>query len=235
MAHWPSYRAALRAIRDQIITRLKTDQIDESQAIHAGIQQRNLCLDGPEAPLFFQPYQEELEPLDELEYAIYDPSLEDYQNIRDLHITMQNCLWGDFNFEAMFENDYYWHVSFTARTRMDINLPHMKCLIANDITGDDRLTRGELISIVNIMVGRLHTRHLRPHVIAPVMLYSLMGPHHLRVLEAYYNGVNLVVRKTKLYDMKEYDEKTLELLTRWWLGHAVGDTTKLITPETLVS
>ena len=87
-----AYRAALRAIRDQIITKLKTDQMDEPQARHAGIQQRNLCLEGPDAPLFFQPYQDELEPLHDLDYAIYDPSLEDYQNIRDLHITMQNCL-----------------------------------------------------------------------------------------------------------------------------------------------
>ncbi|PYI05894.1 hypothetical protein BO78DRAFT_397749 [Aspergillus sclerotiicarbonarius CBS 121057] len=188
-----SYRAALRAIRDQIITNLKTDQIDEPQARQAGIQQHNLSLEeGPDAPLFFQPFQEKLTPAEELDYPTYNPGWEDYQNIRALHMHMQNCLaeanqrdyptptgvtykdWGDFNFDELFEPDYFWHVSLTCRTRMDINLPHMKCLLANDIPGDDRLTRGELISIVNIMVGRLHTKHLRPHVLAPVIKCAFM-------------------------------------------------------------
>jgi hypothetical protein len=37
------------------------------------------------------------------------------------------------------------------------------------------------------------------------MLYSVVGPQHLRVLEAYYDSENLVIRETKLYDMREYD------------------------------
>ncbi|RAK99754.1 uncharacterized protein BO80DRAFT_465779 [Aspergillus ibericus CBS 121593] len=206
----------------------------------------------PNAPLFFHPFQETLEPADKPDYPTHKPTWEEYQNIRALHIYIQNSLtrvtqrgypspigitykaWGDFNFEALFEPHYFWHVSLTCRTPMDIHLPHMKCLLANDIPGDDQLTRGELICTVNLMVGRLHTRHLRPHVVAPVMLFSLLGPQHLRVLEAYYNGVNLVVQKTRLYDMMEYDEGLMDLLMKWWVGHAVGET-ELITRDILVS
>lgn len=59
------------------------------------------------------------------------------------------------------------------------------------------------------------------------MLFSIMGPFHLRVLEAYYNGNKVVVRKTKLYDMREYNPTTLDLLHRWWLGYACGETKKI--------
>ncbi|PKY07513.1 hypothetical protein P168DRAFT_97567 [Aspergillus campestris IBT 28561] len=76
------------------------------------------------------------------------------------------------------------------------------------------------------MVGRLNTKSLRSHVIAPVMVYSIMGLEHLRVLEAYYNGERLIVRKSRLYDMREYNPGQLDLLTRWWLGYAVGETTE---------
>lgn len=51
-----------------------------------------------------------------------------------------------------------------------------------------------------------------------------MGPRHLRVLEAYYDGESLIIRKTKLYDMKEYNATTVESLTRWWFGYAAGET-----------
>lgn len=53
-----------------------------------------------------------------------------------------------------------------------------------------------------------------------------MGPFHFRVLEAYFNGNNLVVRSTPLYDMmvKREDDDFLQNLTRWWFGYCVGET-----------
>ncbi|GES63202.1 dienelactone hydrolase family protein [Aspergillus terreus] len=94
----------------------------------------------------------------------------------------------------------------------------MKCIVETDVIGDDRLVRGELITILQVMRGRLHTKYRRSHIVAPVMLFSIMGPFHVRVLEAYYNGDKVVVRKTKLYDLREYNPTTLDLLHRWWLA-----------------
>lgn len=53
-----------------------------------------------------------------------------------------------------------------------------------------------------------------------------MGPWHFRVLEAHFDGNRLVVRSTPLYDMrrKRQDRDFLQSLTRWWLGHCVGET-----------
>lgn len=138
-------------------------------------------------------------------------------------------------------------------TARDEPLPHMKCMMESELDGDDRLLRGELVAIIRTMATRLRTRSLRPHVMAPVnpslslspksaptwhavaealliqainqvMMYSFMGPQQLRVLEAYFNGKNLVVRKTKLYDMAHGNTATIDLLCRWWIGFAVGDT-----------
>ncbi|KAE8153053.1 hypothetical protein BDV25DRAFT_137294 [Aspergillus avenaceus] len=213
-----NYRDALRTIKDKIIN-LGTNQIEPCDVQNAGICQQSLSLeDDRKRPYFFVPFEKEYIPTDEIEYHIYDESNENHIN------------WGDMNFGDLFDLDYNWTVSFTCPAPVDTGLPHMKCIMdTTDINGDDRLTQGELISIINIMVGRLKTKSLRPHVVAPVMVYSVMGPAHLRVLEAYYNGQHLVVRKTELYDMRDFNPALITLLTKWWLGYAVGET-KTLTP-----
>lgn len=59
-----------------------------------------------------------------------------------------------------------------------------------------------------------------------ILIFSVMAPWHLRVLEAYYNGNNLVVRSTPLYDIREKmeDDDFLQNLTRWWFGDYGGET-----------
>lgn len=52
-----------------------------------------------------------------------------------------------------------------------------------------------------------------------------MGPRQARVLQAHYNGRELVVHKTKLFDFtKKKDNDALLLLSRWAASSAVGDT-----------
>jgi hypothetical protein len=50
--------------------------------------------------------------------------------------------------------------------------------------------------------------------------------HHLRVLEAYFDGEELFVRTTKLHDMEKQNHDVLLLLSRWWLGHASDRSTQ---------
>lgn len=57
------------------------------------------------------------------------------------------------------------------------------------------------------------------------MVYSIMGPELLCVVEAYYNGQSLIVRKSRLYGMREYNPGQFDLITRWWFGYASGETT----------
>lgn len=44
-----------------------------------------------------------------------------------------------------------------------------------------------------------------------VMVYSLMHTQQVRILEACFNGENLVVSSTKLYDMMTEDTESLKL------------------------
>ncbi|KAJ5703498.1 hypothetical protein N7493_011887 [Penicillium malachiteum] len=84
--------------------------------------------------------------------------------------------------------------------------------------------------ITQLMIRRLHMRPLRDHLIIPLMIYSLMGPWNLRVLEAYYDSETLHVRMTKLYDMRDADDELCEVLCRLWWGPAAGNTKGHTTP-----
>jgi hypothetical protein len=56
-----------------------------------------------------------------------------------------------------------------------------------------------------------HGRDSANRTIIQVMVYALMGPQHLRVLEAYFDGKNLIIGQTKLYDMRQGNTITIEL------------------------
>jgi hypothetical protein len=48
-------------------------------------------------------------------------------------------------------------------------VPHLKALIHYGIVGNDHeLFRDELLAIIDVMCGRLNTKSLRSHTIAPV-------------------------------------------------------------------
>lgn len=44
----------------------------------------------------------------------------------------------------------------------------MKAIVENDVIGDNRLLRGEIMTITDIMRVRLRSKTLRPHIVAPV-------------------------------------------------------------------
>lgn len=63
----------------------------------------------------------------------------------------------DFNWYAVEATDY-----------REGNYPHFKVILESEANGDGRLLRGEIMTITGIMVGRLRSKRLRPHVVAPV-------------------------------------------------------------------
>ncbi|RAK96359.1 uncharacterized protein BO80DRAFT_392121 [Aspergillus ibericus CBS 121593] len=238
------YRSILRSI-NQTICQLETDHIDQHDAKRAGIQQRSMSLESKsDNPSFFVPYEDEYVHSDDDEYPTYEPDVEDRLNVGQFHYYMQDWCGQSYpedenkpegiRFRSRAElglgilaevNNHHWHVSLICSAPAVTGpLPHVKCLMESEATGDNRLLRSEIVAIIQTMVARLNTKSLRPHIVAPVMLYSLVGPQHLRVLEAYFNGKNLIIGQTKLYDMRAKDMATIDLLTRWWLGFAKGET-----------
>ncbi|QVM12355.1 hypothetical protein D8B26_006985 [Coccidioides posadasii str. Silveira] len=129
---------------------------------------------------------------------------------------------GNFNFGQLMDisKNPRWQVH-AAWNMPQAKVPHMKVLMYSGIIGNEHeLFRGELLAIIDVMCGRLNTRSLRSHIIAPVLLFSVVGMHHVRILEAYFNGKQLMVHSTKLYDLEQQNHELLIQLSRWWLGDA---------------
>ncbi|RAK77370.1 uncharacterized protein BO72DRAFT_527565 [Aspergillus fijiensis CBS 313.89] len=63
-----------------------------------------------------------------------------------------------------------------------------------------------------------------PHMKAMVLLLSFLGPQHARVIEAYFDGSSVVMRPTRLFDLREKDETLIRTFAQWFLGEPTGET-----------
>ncbi|PWY84809.1 hypothetical protein BO70DRAFT_313017 [Aspergillus heteromorphus CBS 117.55] len=217
-----------------------------------GIHHLPLTLkDGTNAlPRFFRPYAEDL-PLPDKEDEFVDTELSSDRpmwNVRDLEDFLfrhfLDCKeaaeeqhphnpppsgvprdqLGDYKFGLLLECiGFSWEAAAVTELA-DPTIPHIKAMLISDAMGDERLLRGEIMTITDIMATRLRTKTFRPHVVAPILLVSLMGPRHARVLEASFDGQTLTVRSTELFDFTQRNTEAAQLLARYWLGGACGST-----------
>ncbi|PLB45038.1 hypothetical protein P170DRAFT_513115 [Aspergillus steynii IBT 23096] len=96
---------------------------------------------------------------------------------------------------------------------------HMKATIYNNLNGDDdHLLQGEMLPILRLMIGHLRRARFIDHMVAPLMVFSFLGPQHARVIEAYVEDHTVVVRRTKLYDLRSKDAAAFKLFARWFFG-----------------
>ncbi|KAK2762121.1 hypothetical protein FQN54_001128 [Arachnomyces sp. PD_36] len=132
----------------------------------------------------------------------------------------------DFGLLADRFEEPRWQVKAAWTTRIP-GIPHLKALMYSSAIGNpDGLFHAELQVIIRLMYGRLKTKSLRPHVVIPVLLFSVVGMHHIRVLEGYFAHGKLTIRVTKLYDLEEQNHELLIQFARWWLGHPGDKPTK---------
>ncbi|KGO41765.1 hypothetical protein PEX1_031160 [Penicillium expansum] len=239
---------------ENLIKQTPSQHIESSDLKAAGIRHLPLSLgeDAQHHPRFFKPYQEEL-PLppkgseDRLLkfkpnpnhimwetramqllftdhfYDCWDYALEKHPNNPPPSGSYREI--GDYRFGQLLECiDFNWYAVSVADYPAG-NYPHFKVIVESDVNGDDRLLRGEIMTITNIMAARLRTKSLRPHIVAPLLVLSLMGPRHARVLEADLDGEILNIRASRLYDFTQRNTDVAQLLTRYWLGDACGQTT----------
>ncbi|OQD67510.1 hypothetical protein PENPOL_c003G08655 [Penicillium polonicum] len=102
--------------------------------------------------------------------------------------------------------------------------PHTKAFMYNDMEATDgTILRGELLTILRLMLGQLRKARLLQHRKAPVFLVSFMGKR-ARAFESYYNGQSLVLRTTKLYNFPEETSIGFKNLAEWYLSSPTGDT-----------
>lgn len=79
----------------------------------------------------------------------------------------------------------------------------------------DSLFRGEISVILDVMHKRLKTMSFCNHDIAPILLFSVVPMNHIRVIEAFYDGEELLVRRTQNYDIQHRNLDLLIRLSRW--------------------
>ncbi|PWY85813.1 hypothetical protein BO94DRAFT_566538 [Aspergillus sclerotioniger CBS 115572] len=192
-----------------------------------------MSLEAKSLPLYFSSYSY---PIEEPEYE-YPEDAEDwpefdecpYKNAEHLAICLNRSLgrcempeadthpprfamssWGNFNFQDMGCVESVWYDAKTGA-------PHMIALMWSELAQpqNEELCRAEVDAAIMIMHGRLRDPSLRSHVNAPVLLLSAIGEHHLRVIEAYFDKDQLVMRSSPLMNMREWDLGWLITLARW--------------------
>ena len=112
------------------------------------------------------------------------------------------------------------------------NKPHMVASIAHGYPHDnDFLFLGEIQAIISLMIVRLTNNSVPQHNIVPVLLFSYTGDRHGRVLQAYMDHKNLVIRTSKFYDFSAKPDAHLKLLLQYMVGDLVGSTMTLTHPQ----
>ncbi|PYI09930.1 hypothetical protein BO78DRAFT_361696 [Aspergillus sclerotiicarbonarius CBS 121057] len=132
---------------------------------------------------------------------------------------------GEVPFVGLIEHDSPEYASLDAIQVKEGPYPHIKALLYNDLNATDgRILRGEIMIALRFIIAQMRRSRFLQHMTAPVLLFSFMGPQHTRLIEAYFNGSSLVMRTTKLFDLRKKDEAVIKALGQWYFGEPVGDT-----------
>ncbi|RDH30776.1 hypothetical protein BDQ94DRAFT_180803 [Aspergillus welwitschiae] len=227
-----NFRKALALIERDIKLLKDTDThvLDQSLMKRYKIRALPLSLNAQDAraPKFFTPFVPE---------SIPEPTAEYVDHEYNTSSTLSPSEWGwsiylyldavgdyDFGdlyrtFDPKFGSLAIWHVLGSSR-------PHIKCIMHNNLDSDDSyLLRGEVLTVIRIMLGQLKQKIFVNDMIAPVLLFSL-NRRHPRVIEAYFDGQELVIRRTEPYDFQFLNTVGFKTFAQWFLGNPIGDTSK---------
>ncbi|EAW13487.1 uncharacterized protein ACLA_055350 [Aspergillus clavatus NRRL 1] len=104
--------------------------------------------------------------------------------------------------------------------------PHIKCIMHNDLdVNDGNLLCGEILTVIRIMLGQLKRKMFVNDMIAPVLLFAL-NRRYPRAIEAYFDGQELLIRRTKSYDFTSLNTAGFKDFAQWFLGESIGDTSR---------
>ncbi|KAE8366514.1 hypothetical protein BDV27DRAFT_143596 [Aspergillus caelatus] len=104
--------------------------------------------------------------------------------------------------------------------------PHVKALIYNNLNGaDGTILGGEVMMALRLIIAQMRRARFIDQMTAPVP-FPFMGPQHVRLVEAYFNGSSPVVRPSRLFDLHKKNEAAIREFGRWYFGEPVGNTKK---------
>ncbi|KAB8253983.1 hypothetical protein BDV32DRAFT_157361 [Aspergillus pseudonomiae] len=88
--------------------------------------------------------------------------------------------------------------------------PHLKAMVYNNLDrADGIILRGEVTIALRLIIAQMRRDRFIEHMTSPV-LFSFMGPQQVRLVEAYFNGSSVVVRPSRLFDLRTKNEAVLK-------------------------
>ncbi|KAG2019043.1 hypothetical protein GB937_005332 [Aspergillus fischeri] len=108
-----------------------------------------------------------------------------------------------------------------------LSLPHIMCMLEfYSFRGTEELLRGEILGILATTITRLELECFQDEVVIPVLMFSVMSDFKARIIQAYFNGDKLVIRKSRLYDFStpETLSSSTILFIQWMASKPVGNT-----------
>ncbi|RHZ64519.1 hypothetical protein CDV55_107241 [Aspergillus turcosus] len=111
-------------------------------------------------------------------------------------------------------------------TAQSTPLPHIMCIVEFMFGGTEELLRGEILTVLATTITRLELEGYQGEVVMPVLLFSIMSDYKARIIQAYFDGDKMVIRKSKLYDFstRETLSSSTTLFMQWMASKPVGDT-----------
>ncbi|GIK05397.1 hypothetical protein Aspvir_009506 [Aspergillus viridinutans] len=106
-------------------------------------------------------------------------------------------------------------------------LPHIMCIFEfYSFKGTEELLRGEILAILATTITRLELECYQDEVVIPVLMFSIMSDYKARIIQAFFNGDKLVIRKSMLYDFSTRAtlSSSTTLFIQWMASKPVGDT-----------
>ncbi|KAE8321349.1 hypothetical protein BDV39DRAFT_185972 [Aspergillus sergii] len=108
--------------------------------------------------------------------------------------------------------------------RLDRRFPHIKYTFISNEYVDDELLSSELLLITRLMWQRRIRSMTLDHDINPILVFSVMGPQHVRILQAHFDGSALIILKSKLFDLRNRNDEATDLLGQWYCSDLVEKT-----------
>ncbi|PGH02102.1 hypothetical protein AJ79_07739 [Helicocarpus griseus UAMH5409] len=204
--------------------------------------------------LRLEPLQHDIKDLERLQYPTYGPEDEGDDNAMDTAEVVQeymreyfdcvfyvnardngldctpyltlNCPHDKFRRRPLIENKEKGRINWYVSAMSEIpEVPHLKCMVLENVNGNENLlNRGALLCICQVMLKVYGSSAYVKNVVMPMVIISLMGVSHGRILLAHHDGSNLVIRKTELFDLRYKNIPALRTMLRWWGSDATGNT-----------
>ncbi|RJE18337.1 hypothetical protein PHISCL_09326 [Aspergillus sclerotialis] len=103
----------------------------------------------------------------------------------------------------------------------DPDYPHVKAIVYNNLVATDpTILYGELLPILRIMLTQLRRQKFMHQMVTPVLVFSLMGLQ-TRVIEAFFDTHQLVLRPIKLYDFSHGNRNAFKTFAEWYIGKPI--------------